>query len=330
VLRTQDFNAWQSALAGLLGDHRSDLLNSRFEQADLGFQAHLRAGQIGNVGVVAIAGVGRTRLDRHQAADSVVLWLPRRGWVREQINGQEHLAEPGMALLCRQGQHLRGESSARIEGLSLILPARWLQDLGLGSGARHPALIDRGPEARAVIAQVHQLATLVERPATANAGLHPEEQVQQLGEALLNWEAAATGQAEAPAAPNRSAAIVAEAEAWMTARLEQPLRIADLARALELTTRSLQLAFQRECGCSPLQRLKRLRFQALHRLLERPDHGVLSLDILFGSVGLPRHGRTRQEFGSWCGSLPSEHRRLALLRQPYPRSSTGKISVTKE
>jgi transcriptional regulator GlxA family with amidase domain len=148
--------------------------------------------------------------------------------------------------------------------------------------------------------------------------------------AVVRSAPSATGQAEALAAPNRSAAIVAEAEAWMTARLEQPLRIADLARALELTTSSLQLAFQRECGCSPLQRLKRLRFQALHRPLERPDSGVLSLDILFGPVGLPRHGRTRQEFGSWCGSLPSDHRQLALLRQPYPRSSTGKISVTKE
>jgi transcriptional regulator GlxA family with amidase domain len=71
--------------------------------------------------------------------------------------------------------------------------------------------------------------------------------------------------------------IVAEAEAWMAARLDQPLRICDLAHELELTPRSLQLAFQSECGCSPMQRLKRLRFEALHRLLERPDQVVLLL-----------------------------------------------------
>ncbi len=318
VLNTHDFSHWQTSVSHLLGEHTSELVNSRAEQADLGFHAHLRAGRIADIAVVAIEGVGRTRLDRHQRADAFVLWLPLSGWVRETVNGQVLLAEPGMALLCRPGLHLIGESSARLRGLSLVLPAQRLGAMGFGTmpaPSPLPVLIGSGPEARAVIAQAHQLAAQVCHPATLNEAGLAEQQVQRLCESLLHWEVASSGSASAVHPPSRSAAIVAEVEAWMGAHLSEPLRIADLAHQLALTPRSLQLAFQHECGCSPMQRLKRLRLRALHEQLERGDNGAVPLEELLGSLGLPRYGRTRSEFRRWCGSSPSEHRRDALGRQ---------------
>jgi len=323
VMRSDDFDDWRSTLGALLGDHRSELLNSRFEQQNLGFHAHLRSGRIDDVSVVAIEGVGRTRLDRQQGEESFVLWLPLRGWVREMVNGEEVLAEPGMAMLCRPGQHLKGESSARLQGLSLVLPVELLRDLGFGSEPSpggQPVLLGQGPAAQAVIGQARQLVALVSRPGQACSGLQPLEMVQRLCETLFDWESAYTGCRAGPELPSRSAAIVAEAEAWLLEHLQTPLRIGDLARQLELTPRSLQLAFQRQRGCSPMQRLKRLRLQALHGLLARPELGSLPLERLLASVGLPGYGRTRAEFRAWCGSSPQELRHQMLT--PPPRSFT--------
>lgn len=299
----------------MLGDHRSDLLNSRDELGTLGFEAHLRAGRVADIGVVAIEGVGRTRLDRHQSAASVVLWVPLSGWVQETVNGTPLLAEPGMAMLCRPGQHLLGESSARLRGFSLLLPAERLAALGFGrpaaAGSPAPVLLGPGPQARAVMAQAQRLAALVGCSAASGAW-QPEEEAERLLEALLDWEAVQSSGSEALLPPSRSAAIVAEAEAWLQARLQQPLRIDDLARQLSLTPRSLQLAFQRELGCSPMQRLKRLRLQALHRLLQRPELGAQPLERLLQAVGLPGYGRIRAEFRAWCGSTPHELRHRVL------------------
>lgn len=168
VLRSHDFDLWQASLGSLLGELHSDLLNSRDEQASLGFQAHLRAGRIADISVlVAIEGVGCTRLDRHQAAERVVLWLPPGGWVRETVNGEQVLAEPGMAMLCRPGLHLLGESSARLRDFSLLLPADRLAAMGFGRGlpasATPPVLLGPAPQARAVIAQAQRLAALLRR-----------------------------------------------------------------------------------------------------------------------------------------------------------------------
>jgi len=336
VLHSQDFDHWQASLSALLGEHRSELLNTRFERDTLGFQAHLRAGQLAGVGVVDLEGVGRTRLDRHQGEKSFVLWLPLRGWVREMVNGEEVLAEPGMAMLCRPGQHLKGESSARLQGLSLVLPVELLRDLGFGtdpSAGAQPVLLGQGPAAQAVIGQAHQLASLLGRPDQASSGLQPQEEVQRLCETLLDWESASMGCRAGPELPSRSAAIVAEAEAWLLEHLQTPLRIGDLARQLERTPRSLQLAFQRQRGCSPMQRLKRLRLQALHGLLARPELGSLPLEGLLASVGLPGYGRTRAEFRSWCGSSPQELRQQVLTDAALgvqPRSSIGSTRVTSE
>ena len=336
VLRSRDFDDWQASLSALLGEHRSELLNTRYETDNLGFQAHLRAGQLAGVGVVAFEGVGRTRLDRQQRAENFVLWLPLKGWVRETVKGEEVLAEPGMAMLCHPGMHLRGESSARLKGLSLVLPAERLTALGFATGTaagRLPVLLGSGTAARSVIHQAHQLAALVAGNVQGLEGLHPEEQVQRLCETLLDWEAAHTEGSAGPPPPSRSALIVAEAETWLQEQLQQPLRIADLARQLALTPRSLQLAFQRERGCSPMQRLKRLRLQALQGLLQRPELGAVPLEALLASVGLPGYGRTRAEFRRWCGSSPQELRHQVLSDAPWPaqpRSSTGSSRVTSE
>jgi transcriptional regulator GlxA family with amidase domain len=162
-----------------------------------------------------------------------------------------------------------------------------------------------------VIAQARRLVALVD-PAAPSQGLHAEEEVQRLCETLLDWEAAATADHAAEAIPSHTAALVAEAEAWLRAHLQEPIRIDDLARHLCRTPRSLQLAFQRERGCSPMQRLKRLRLQALHRRLQRQDLATQPVAGLLASVGLPGDGRIRSEFRDWCGASPQELRRQAL------------------
>lgn len=61
---------------------------------------------------------------------------------------------------------------------------------------------------------------------------------------------------------------VARAEAWARARLEQDLKIADLAAAAGLAPRTFARRVEKACGMSPIRFLQRLRIEAATDLIE--------------------------------------------------------------
>ena len=91
------------------------------------------------------------------------------------------------------------------------------------------------------------------------------------------------------------------AEAWMRERLDQPLTLAQVARAGGVAMRTLQAAFQHQHGLGPMQWLRRERLQAVRAALladPAPRPSVTQAARRFGFTHLGEFARAyRRAFG---------------------------------
>jgi transcriptional regulator GlxA family with amidase domain len=101
------------------------------------------------------------------------------------------------------------------------------------------------------------------------------------------------------------AARVRRAEEMMRSRLDEPLSIADLARDLGLSLRSLQLAFHAVHGEGPRARLNRIRLDlARARLLRAaPPENVTTIAL---DCGFTHLGRFSEAYLRTFGERPSD------------------------
>jgi transcriptional regulator GlxA family with amidase domain len=103
-------------------------------------------------------------------------------------------------------------------------------------------------------------------------------------------------------------------EDWIEANLTEPLGVDDLAAAADVSARSLQLAFRRLRGYSPMQALMRRRLAFARRLLEHagPGVNVTSVAMDLGFFNLGRFSvRYRNAFGESPSATLDRCRRLA-------------------
>ncbi|MEE4119541.1 MAG: helix-turn-helix transcriptional regulator [Paracoccaceae bacterium] len=122
---------------------------------------------------------------------------------------------------------------------------------------------------------------------------------------------AGDGGASTPAA---GADHVRRAEEIMRARLGEPLKIADIARAVGVGTRALQMAFAAHLGATPREVLAEMRLDAAHRdlLSASPDETVTDVALVCGFAHLSRFAAAyRRRFGE----RPSET--LARARRAH-------------
>ncbi|MEB3361247.1 MAG: hypothetical protein VKI42_03870, partial [Synechococcaceae cyanobacterium] len=151
VLDTDDYSCWEAAVSTSLGHHRSELLSRQGA-----FKACLRVAQIGACQILHIQGRGRLRLNREQGQRRV-LWLPLRGISQERINGCDVLAEPGTALLFHPGDAMEGETSEKLEGLSILLPDRLPELPQLNAPVEQVRRLSQGPRQQRILRSARHL-----------------------------------------------------------------------------------------------------------------------------------------------------------------------------
>jgi AraC family transcriptional activator FtrA len=93
---------------------------------------------------------------------------------------------------------------------------------------------------------------------------------------------------------------------WITARLDQPLTVADLARQAKVSARHLTRHFHAATGTTPLQWLLVQRIRRAQELLERTDSGV---DAIAAAVGMGTATTLRRHFNRTVGVPPDTYRR---------------------
>lgn len=302
LLQTEDFGAWDAVVGQALGHHRSRLL-----PGSVPFAAHIRSGAVEEFTVLHLQGQGQVELLREQCGHGV-LWMPWQGLSQETINGQELLAEPGMAMLFRPGDVMQGRTSEAISGVSIVLPEPWGSVSTSGAQSLAPALVHEGPAARRLIDAAWRLVESAALP-TAGARFAAEALV----DALQQWgEDPEHGAAAERLTASRRRRTVGEACHWMDMHLDERFSVVQLSQALEMSVRNLQYSFQQELGCTPMAHAKRLRLRRLRRLLQDPGLAVRSIAELMEASGLLACGGTAADYRQWCGESPRRTRQLLL------------------
>jgi transcriptional regulator GlxA family with amidase domain len=122
-----------------------------------------------------------------------------------------------------------------------------------------------------------------------------------------------------PDEPAHSDALVARAQGLMEKSLRQGFNLAELARHLSVSERTLNRRFKLAIGLAPLQYLQNLRVDVAKRLLQK---GGLSVDAVGERVGYRDLSTFRRLFRRETGLSPREYQRR-FLHQGRGRALPG-------
>lgn len=225
----------------------------------------------------------------HTINTTVEIASPWRGVIHSP--GQELLMEPGptRALVLAFNQQ-KVEKALESRGIPLGIPHTWMTgfstEVGAGNALKSLAL---------------WLARELDQPGSPL--VHPV--------AFGNLEASLLGlflEVLDALRPSREKSLtpvqdeLSALEKWLGENLEKPLKLEDLAQQAGLTSRSIQLAFQRLRGVTPGQFIRYLRLDKARELLERPSG--LTVRQIAEKVGIPHVGRFSQYFVDRFGQPP--------------------------
>jgi hypothetical protein len=259
LLESHDFHDWQASVQQLLGPHASRIVDGA---ANRRFRHRIRRASAGSLSLVDLQGGGSFVLERIQAADRAVLWIPTCGVIQETVNCETLIAEPGMALWVRPCTPLSGSISGLCGGVSIIVPVSLLQ-LHRGepwradSGASPMLLNPFGRHRSAAIVALLQIARVLVQAAACTG---PAPQMPLLLDGLIQhlreWDQLDPWLHDyIPRAEQHCR----DAEDWMERHLDQPFGIRDVAAAIHVHERTLQLSFRSQRDVTPTEAILRLR-----------------------------------------------------------------------
>jgi AraC-like DNA-binding protein len=113
-------------------------------------------------------------------------------------------------------------------------------------------------------------------------------------------------------APAAGASVVRRARDYIEANAEQPLTVADIARASGVGVRGLQHGFQRSLQVSPTEYLRHVRLRYAHRDLLLADQATTTVEGVAHRWGFTHRGRFAARYRDRYGVQPAE----TLRRRP--------------
>ncbi|MFM0639867.1 helix-turn-helix domain-containing protein [Paraburkholderia metrosideri] len=105
--------------------------------------------------------------------------------------------------------------------------------------------------------------------------------------------------------------IVRRCERILQDNAEQPITVLDLCRALRCSRRTLQTSFQRVANVTPVEYLRSIRLNAVHRLLRMTSAEELLIGDAACRWGFTHLGYFAREYRDLFGELPSQTPRLS-------------------
>jgi AraC-like DNA-binding protein len=117
----------------------------------------------------------------------------------------------------------------------------------------------------------------------------------------------------------RASRIVRDAEDYVRMHLDQPVRVQELCKHLNVSARTLSRAFKEKYDLPPAVYLRRWRLCQVRRMLTKSDNSEVSVSGSALAFGFWEFGRFANQYRHLFGELPSETLRLsqaALGRTP--------------
>lgn len=300
MLRTADYDEAHAFVDCVWEKHKSTFRGSPYglswSQVDLGSSA---------------LSYVETEAPEYSVCDGSLIDVYRMGFhdsgrMDQRINGRHVASTPDQAFLHGPGQHLVVESKPfRVLSIALpgpqvrqalsrrfasVPPFETLADMPLGN----PAVQTLSSLCRWAAVELGRPDSMLSASPRSCASL--ERTILSLFIDCLAERHPDAGRR----APELGHAQVRMVEQWMEANLTEPIGVEDLAAVADVSVRSLQLAFRRLRGCTPMQALMRRRLDLARALLEQGGFGVnvTAIAMQLGFFNLGRFSaRYRQAFG---------------------------------
>jgi AraC-like DNA-binding protein len=279
---------------------------------------HLRIGRVASTG---------HRVTLSEDADATLL-LPQVGSLALRIAGIQHdLPAGSAALMPPQHRQTRAHAPTRgaFLGDILMIPMKDLADLAHRIGAIPPGAQDvtplTGPAASRLTRLVGEMLTTLTRGDDPLGASSFEARTSLLRDCLAD----ALAQPDDASGRGRTETIehdrVRRAEAYLRAHAAEPLSTADLAHDLDISLRSLQLAFQRVNGESPRSYLNRVRLDLAHARLMVADPVRDNVTTIALDCGFTHLGRFAGAYADRFGQSPSQT--LSTRSRARPHAQNG-------
>lgn len=101
-------------------------------------------------------------------------------------------------------------------------------------------------------------------------------------------------------------ALLRRAITFINENAHGEITLSDIAAAVNVTPRSVQYAFRRHLGITPLEYLRRVRLDRAHRELQTADPRSDTVMAIAGRWGFGHPGRFSSVYKRTFGSPPSE------------------------
>ena len=257
LLRSDDLDDWRTRVGELMGPHE---IRPGKHSSGMGFHHRIRGSTVGPLQLLDFRGGGSFALERIQAPDRAVLWLPSLGVVEEQVEGCTLQPHPGMGLWIRPTTALVGQIHGRCGGVSIVVPTALLTlddaegyqvDPEAGPMLLNPFSRQRSGALVNLLRLARQLVQAVE-----SGGSTLQNLTDSLIEQLQAWDRVdpwAGGRLP------RAEQHCRDAEDWILHHRDRPISVAEVAAALHLSQRTLQASFRAERDMSPVEAIRRLR-----------------------------------------------------------------------
>ncbi len=263
-----------------------------------------------------------TYVDRSRI-QSATLMVPLAGDIHCFVEGQPHHYGPGLGSMYlpqnsgqfKGGGGKRHHASLQFEPLQLEktaramlgLPSNAVLDLQLGNPRVAPLTV-AGQSFGTVLQHIGALIDLHQRDANVLTQLGLQDMLYRHIAMMLQPEAFLP---QADIHRTTSAALVAQLCEYMNAHLDRSLTLTDLETFSGLSARSLQLAFKRQLGCTPMQWLTEQKLHIVRARLANADasESVTSLAVAY----FPNLGDFARYYRLQFGELPSQ----TLARQRH-------------
>lgn len=276
----------------------------------------LAARRVGDVGVVDLDYGRAVRIQPPALEDFYLVQVPRGGGTTVRHGGRTVASTPGVASVLSpedaSDMHWAEASPHRIFYAARDAVDRELARL-LGRPAHGPLRFDVGmalttPAAQAWLRGLDFLAEELAAPPGASLLDHPR--VAEcfghglIGKLLLAHRHTFTDLLTAPASHPAPGRLVRSACTLIRDHHDETLTVADIAEALRVSVRSLQLCFQRELDTTPTAYLRSCRLDAVRHALRAalPGASVTAIALRHGFAHL---GRFAADYRARFGEPPS-------------------------
>jgi AraC-like DNA-binding protein len=256
----------------------------------------------------------QVQVDPGRLDDYCLISVPVSGAARFHLDGDAVDVSPRRACVIGAAQRFYFEADARFDQIVVRFEHQALADAWTALTASAPPVeIHLRPELpldgaawRALEPWLNAAAACVRGGYAPTLLPHLHHRLQDMLLTTLLLHCAPSLMAGPPAtAPSATAALVRRAQSSMRARLAEPMSLGDVARTHGVAARTLQAAFQRECGVGPMQWLRQQRLNAVHRVLCEADASTTRVTDLALGFGFTHLGEFSRAYRHKFGETPS-------------------------